>query len=295
MTKKIAGLLLVALGALASCGGAAPQATQAPQKVGPRQAVPPFTFAVIGDFGTGDAEQQQIADRMCAYRGSHPYDLVVTTGDNVYDVGDPARFDAAFFQPYKCLHDAGVQFRASLGNHDIATDNGRPELDEPLFGFKNNRRNYVVREGGVRFVIVDSNNLKMDWLRRNLRAQAGDRWIVPVFHHPVYSASSGHGSTPGFRPELPRLFRKRGVDLVLNGHDHVYTVTKELRGIRYVVTGGGGARIYGCEPHDFAARCIPHHHFLYITASATQLKVSAIPDEGPPLHSFTTDGRPPAR
>ena len=291
MRRQLFALVSLAL-MVTACGGPAPESLRGPADIEAAQAVPPFHFAVIGDFGTGNSEQQEIADRMCSYRDSHPYDLVLTAGDNVYDSGHPSRFDEAFFQPYKCLHDAGVQFRSSLGNHDIITNNGRPELNEPLFGF--NGRNYVVREGGVRFVVVDSNNLKMDWLRQATRAESGDRWIVVVFHHPVYSPGTGHGSTPGFRPKLPRLFRRRGVDLVLNGHDHVYAVTKELRGIRYVVTGGGGARIYGCEPKDFSARCIRHHHFLYVTATNDLITVKAIPDEGPPLHKFTTDGRKPA-
>lgn len=291
MKRTIAALAVLA-SALAGCSGEpSPPLQGTPAADGRGAAASTLRFAVIGDFGTGTIEQQQIADRMCSWRQTKPYDLVITTGDNVYDRGERSRFDEAFFTPYKCLHDAGVQFRSSLGNHDILTNNGRPELNEPLFGFRG--RNYVVRERGVRFVIADSNQLNMEWLRRETRAEAGDRWTIVVFHHPVYSSGTEHGSTPGFRPKLPRLFRRRGVDLVLNGHDHVYFVSKELRGIRYVVTGGGGARIYGCERKDFTARCITHHHFLYVVAGPDEIKVSAVPDEDPPFHTFRTDGREP--
>ncbi|HEX2296755.1 MAG TPA: metallophosphoesterase [Actinomycetota bacterium] len=90
----------------------------------------PFTFAVIGDFGTGDEVQQAVADRMCSWRAENGFDLVFTTGDNVYPDGHPDRFDEAFYEPYECLTDDGVALHAVLGNHDVKTDNGRPEIED---------------------------------------------------------------------------------------------------------------------------------------------------------------------
>ncbi len=248
----------------------------------------PFSFAVIGDFGTADDTQRSVARRMCSWRENHRFDFVFTTGDNVYPDGHPSRFDEAFYEPYECLTDDGVMFHAVLGNHDAQTDNGRPEIKDEAFGMDG--RNYVVRTNGVRFVMIDSNNVNMDFLRRATRAREGDLWTVVAMHHPVYSPGDGHGSEPGFRPKLPRLFRKRGVDLVLQGHDHIYAATKPLRGIRYVVTGGGGAGLYGCTSKPFSARCEERHHFLYVTATADELKVQAVPDKGKVFHTFTTEG-----
>ncbi|MDQ3983267.1 MAG: metallophosphoesterase, partial [Actinomycetota bacterium] len=203
----------------------------------------PFSFAVVGDFGTGTKEQYAVSDRMCSWRESRGFDLVFTTGDNVYPDGDPALFEKEFYDPYECLTANGVAFHAVLGNHDVKTRAGRPEIRDEAFGMDG--RNYVVRTGGVRFVMIDSNNVDMGFLRSATQAEEGDLWTIVVMHHPVYSPGDGHGSEPGFRPTLPRLFRDRGVDLVLQGHDHLYAVTKPLRGIRYVVTGGGGAGLYG--------------------------------------------------
>ena len=223
---------------------------------------------------------------MCDWRNKHPFDLVITTGDNIYPDGDPKYFEDAFFKPYKCLFDAGVQWHASLGNHDYQTDQGQPELDEPAFGMRG--PNYVVREGGVRFVIADSNELDRGWLDEALVAEPGDRWTVVAFHHPVLSPGL-HGSTPGFE-DLPNLFEKHEVDLVLNGHDHMYAVTKPQDGLRYVVTGGGGAELYPCLPNPITDVCKLEHHFLYVEAETDAIKVSAVPPQGPPLDTFTTEG-----
>ncbi|HEX2240601.1 MAG TPA: metallophosphoesterase [Actinomycetota bacterium] len=242
---------------------------------------------MIGDFGAANDAQRSVADRMCRYRKRHPFDHVVTTGDNIYPDGDPARFEAAFFEPYDCLLARGVEWHAALGNHDIIFDDGRSELSEPAFGMP--RRNYVYRLLGLRLVVVNSNALDYEWLADATRARVEDRWTIVAFHHPVFSAGL-HGSTPGFRPSLPRLFQRRGVDLVLNGHDHLYLATKKLRGIRYVVTGGGGATLYPCNPRWFVAFCIPRHHFLYVSLFADRIEVKAIPLTGPPFHAFSTRG-----
>lgn len=226
---------------------------------------------------------------MAAWRTDHPFDLVVTTGDNVYETGHPDRFNAVFFRPYACLLDQGVRFRATLGNHDIATDNGRPELEEPAFGMK--ARNYVVRKGGVRFVMADSNDLRLGWLDENLKPRKGDRWTIAVFHHPVFS-SGAHGSTLDLRPALPRLLKKRGVDLVLNGHDHNYEATKKIGGIRYAITGGGGAYLRPCAaPAWFTDTCTARYHFLYVTAGSERIKVQAVGTGGRVFHTFRTRGR----
>ena len=245
-----------------------------------------LAFAVIGDFGARTLDQLSVAARMCQWHEDHPFELVVTTGDNIYPDGSPELFEESFFLPYKCLFDAGVEWHASLGNHDYVTDQGRPELGEPAFGMKG--PNYVVRGSGVRFVIANSNALDREWLKEELPAEPGDRWTVVVFHHPVLSPGL-HGSTEGF-DDLPQLFEKNGVDLVLNGHDHMYAVSKPQDGIRYVVTGGGGANLYPCLPDASTDVCELEHHFLYVEAGDDRIVVTAVPAQGPPFDRFRTKG-----
>jgi hypothetical protein len=247
----------------------------------------PVRFVVIGDFGSGLPQQTELARRMCRYRRSHPFRVVFTTGDNIYPDGAPQRFRTRFFRPYRCLLRGGARFRGTLGNHDVVTRNGRPELREPGFGMKG--RNYVIERRGVRFVMADSNSLRPGWLRRATRDR-GQRWTIVAMHHPVYSPGP-HGSTPGFRPLLPRLFARRGVDLVLNGHDHLYSVTRPLRRIRYVVTGGGGASLYPCHEAWFTRTCRSKHHFLYVVARRRFIRVRAVGVRGGAFERFRTRGR----
>lgn len=267
---------------LAGTPVAAPEATYSPPGNG-------YHFLAIGDWGTGWQAQRTLGRRMCELRKHAPFDVVVTAGDNIYETGNPKDFRAKFYEPFRCLLRKGVQFRAALGNHDIHTRNGRPELNEPRFGM--NGRNYVIREGGVRFVIADSNNMRKDWMRQAIQTEDGDRWTVVVFHHPVYSSSAHHESTANFRHMLPPIFEKHGVDLVINGHTHVYAVTKPLHRIRYVVTGGGSASPHSCNPRWFTERCIVEYHFLSVSAGTNRLTVAAIGPTGETIDRFRTTGR----
>lgn len=247
-------------------------------------------FAVIGDYGSGWPSQDEVAERMCRWRERRPFDHVVTTGDNIYPDGSKVHFRAKFFEPYDCLLSADVRFHASLGNHDRLTRRGRDVLEEPAFGMP--RRNYVWRKAGVRFVVADSSVLDREWLSEALRAGPLDRWTVVVFHHPVYSGGTTYGPAgAGLRSDLPPLFRKRGVDLILNGHDHLYSATRSLRGIRYVTTGGGGASLYRCGDYAYIAACRARNHFVYVVAGPDRIKVRAVPPAGRPFHRFSTTGR----
>jgi 3',5'-cyclic AMP phosphodiesterase CpdA len=262
------------------------RAPTSPAGPAPRKVL--LRFAAVGDLGPGD-RQLDVAQRMCRFRRNHPFDLVVTTGDNVYPAGERSQFQKAFFRPYRCLLTRGVRFRATLGNHDVRTRNGRPELREPAFGMKG--RNYVVRRNGVRLVFVDSNRLRLRWLRRALSGRRNNRWKIVIFHHPVYSPGLEHGSTPGFRRVLNPIFRAKGVDLVLNGHDHLYAVTKLIKRIRYVVTGGGGRSLYSCGRAWFSRRCVSRYHFTFVRVGLRRIFVRAVPARGRFFHRFTTRGR----
>ncbi|MGI8407680.1 MAG: metallophosphoesterase family protein [Actinomycetota bacterium] len=266
-----------------------PTPSTTPSPIGSPPVPAPFHFVALGDLGTGTLRQQRVADRLCRWRKSHPFDLVLTTGDNIYQEGEPENFPDRFFAPYRCLFSNAVNFHSSLGNHDILTENGRPEIEEPRFGML--ARNYVVRRAGVRFVMANSNSFNLPWLRDATRSRVGDRWTIVVFHHPVYS-SGEHGSTPGLSATLRPIFESNGVDLVLNGHDHLYSTSRSVKGIRYVVTGGGGARLYGCGDHDEpkVAFCRSRYHFLDVTVGLDDLVIKAVPPFGRPFHRFSTRG-----
>ena len=75
-------------------------------------------FAVIGDTGTGDVHQRDIAAQLVSWRVKFPFSFVVMMGDNLYGGDSPKDYQKEFEIPYKPLLENGVKFYASLGNHD---------------------------------------------------------------------------------------------------------------------------------------------------------------------------------
>jgi hypothetical protein len=69
-------------------------------------------FAVIGDFGTGDRPSYDVAAQMAALRARFPFEIVITTGDNIIgDQDDPSDLAEKFERPFGPLLntvDAGI-------------------------------------------------------------------------------------------------------------------------------------------------------------------------------------------
>src|SRR5690606_32492614 len=75
-------------------------------------------FAVIGDSGTGGRAQRDIGRLLDQARAGFPYEFVLMLGDNMYGSEGARDFVRKFEEPYKPILAAGVQFYATLGNHD---------------------------------------------------------------------------------------------------------------------------------------------------------------------------------
>jgi hypothetical protein len=194
-------------------------------------------FAVIGDSGTGNSDQYRTAKVFAEMRQRFPYEFVLMMGDNMYG-GESARdFQNKFEKPYKPILDAGIKFYAALGNHDSPNQ----RMYKPFN--MNGERYYTFKpQNGIRFFALDSNYMdrpQLQWLEKELAASGSD-WKVAFFHHPIYSSAGRHGSDPALRDQLEPLFVKYSVDLVLQGHDHIYERVKPQKGIAYFVSGGAG-------------------------------------------------------
>ena len=144
--------------------------------------VPPIVFAVIGDYGSGDDHARDVALLVTSWNPN----LIITTGDNNYPIGDYDMIDEAigkfyqgYIKPYKGSYGAGSEinrFFPSLGNHDWMTDDAKPYLD--YFELPGNERYYFFNWEFIDFFVLDSNGQEPDgvtsdsiqgnWLKNNL-------------------------------------------------------------------------------------------------------------------------------
>ena len=195
-------------------------------------------FAVHGDFGTGDRDQYAMGETMARVQQQFQFKLMLLVGDNLYGSERPQDFEKKFAIPYKALIDAGVEFRAALGNHD-----SREQLTYKRFGM-NGERYYTFKapSESVRFFVLESTYpapRQFLWLEKELKESKED-WKIAYFHHPLYCSAGRHGSDVQLREKLEPLFVAYNVSVVFTGHDHVYERVKPQKDIVYFVVGSGG-------------------------------------------------------
>ena len=235
-----------------------------------------LSFAVIGDFGSGNQNEQDVADLV----ESWDVDFIITTGDNYYlsargfggnglnqydnSVGkfycrylkDTAVPDSGTLDcPPERQSETTNRFFPTIGNHD-RTDTTSPGITSyldyftlPGAGFESSsgsERYYDFVQGPVHFFALDSDSARSDsdylaaqkaWLKEQL-ASSTSPWNIVYFHQSAYS-SAKHGSDP----HMQWPFSEWGADAVFQGHDHVYE--RILRdGIVYFISGNGGRKLY---------------------------------------------------
>ena len=240
-------------------------------------------FAVIGDNGTGDRFEYEVAEQMIVAHRQFPFELVLMLGDNIYGGQSPKDFVLKFEAPYRPLLDAGVRFYASLGNHD----NQRNRLYKPFN--MDGERYYTFANRNVRFFVLDSDYLdpkQLAWLDAALKGSSDD-WKICYFHHPLYSNGGRHGSQLDLRVRLEPLFVRYGVNVVFSGHDHIYERLKPQRGIQYFVSGAAGQVRKGDlrKSETTAAAFDQDQSFMLIEVAGSDLSFQAISRTGKTVDS----------
>jgi hypothetical protein len=247
------------------------------------------TFAVIGDYGSGDQHAKAVADLVKSWNP----DLVITVGDNNYPDGSDLTIDenigqfySSFIFPYIGNYGPGAEtntFFPTLGNHDWYTLDGTPYLD--YFTLPGNERYYDYIRGPVHFFALDATFEEPDgigrssqqaaWLKERL-ATSTAKWKVVYGHIPAYS-SGREGSITAMR--WP--FMKWGATIYLAGHDHDYE-RLNVDGFPYIVNGVGGGAIYDFDPPlpGSLVRYNDGYGALRVIAEESQITFQFITTEG---------------
>jgi len=281
MTARLRGILIAVVIAEALFTAIAAQEVALPNRNGS------VKFAVIGDNGTGDSAQFQLAKTFTDFHQKFPFEFVIMLGDNIYGSQD---FVKKFEQPYKALLDQKVLFYASLGNHD--DQNERFYKNFNMGG----KRYYSFEKGTAKFFVIDSTLVdreQLNWLDKEL-GSSGSEWKIAYFHHPLYSTGRTHGPEVEVRSVLEPLFVKYGVDVVFSGHEHFYERLKPQQGITYFISGAGGrlrkGNIIRQDPMAFAFDT--DRSFMLVEISGKQMYFQSISRPGNVIDSGIIENVP---
>jgi hypothetical protein len=223
-------------------GGDANHAFKTPPLPGTRT---PFRVWVLGDSGTADFRARAVRDAYLGYPGWDDTQTLLMLGDNAYNDGTDAQFQAAVFAMYPTIL-RRTPLWPTFGNHDAhtassATQTGPyydiftlPRLAEAGGVASGTEAYYSFDVGNVHFVCLDSQgsprhpgSAMLVWLEADLASTQQD-WIVAYWHHPPYSKGSHDSDHPLETPSLQMrqsvlpVLEAHGVDLVLTGHSHSY-------------------------------------------------------------------------
>ncbi len=196
-----------------------------------------YTFAVVGDFGSGTGNETAVASLIESW---HP-DFVLTVGDNAYPEGAKQLLDRDIFAPYAAVMRESAWFPA-LGNHDVKADDGKPELE--AFHSLGAERWYRFTWGNAGFVVLDSDTTvapgspQLRFARQALARRSCFRFAA--WHHPPWEPR-GRPLSPGLRRNIVPLVQKDGVQIVFVGHLHAYARSRPHHGVVYLAVGTGGA------------------------------------------------------
>ena len=217
----------------------------------------PFSFVVFGDTRENVDQHRSLVERV---RREVP-DFILMTGDMVDD-GASEKDWQSFFSVERELLAENVLFPA-VGNHDRHGRTRGADAYRRYFALPEDtpdpERYYALTYGNTRILVLDSNEYSFAltdqtaWLEKELARAAADPAVAHrfiVMHHPPYSTSI-HGGQPELREMWTPIFERYGVDAVFSGHDHVYE-RSEKNGIRFFVSGGGGAPLYPRDPRAHA-------------------------------------------
>jgi predicted phosphodiesterase len=234
-------------------------------------------FLVIGDVGTGDKPEYDVAAQVTRFHQKFPFTFAIMLGDNIYGGERPQDFARKFEIPYKTLLDDNVEFYATLGNHD--DPNQRYYKPYRMGG----ERYHTFKKGNIRFFVIDSNYLDPDqvaWLDKELAASGSD-WKIAYFHHPLYTTAA-RGPEIELRKVLEPMFVKYGVDVVFSGHEHIYERIAPQKGIQYF-TAGGAAQLRPGDTHPGALTLVgfaSDRSFMLVEVAGDQLFFQAISRTG---------------
>ncbi|MFA5811092.1 MAG: metallophosphoesterase [bacterium] len=237
-----------------------------------------FSFAVTGDNRSGDRIYKKIITAIMQRRPA----LVFNTGDIIPNPGNRAQW--ANFKALSRI--ITVPYYYAPGNHDIDDEKSQEVWREEV-NFPGEETYYSVTHGNSLFVVLNSyepqNELRiagrqLAWLAHTLDPAKYEHQFVFI-HAPLFlwQGATNLGRSldkhPDARDALHRLFVQKKVDVVFEGHEHTYR-RMDVDGIKYVVTGGGGAPLYGS--HSLT----PFNHFVLVTVKGRRVETKVIDRDG---------------
>ncbi len=193
-----------------------------------------FSFAIVGDPQLDShAEKSNLPEwkKTLGIIANHEYfneiNFILSTGDQIEEYNDEGDY-AAYLE-----HEEMRRF-------PVATAIGNHETDSPLYHMHFNVANFSdygktaagsnnhFTYNNVLFIVLNTNIYNIEehraFMLETVAKHPDVSWRIAVFHNSVFTTGK-HGPQANliaFREKLVPVLTEFGIDVVLNGHDHIY-------------------------------------------------------------------------
>jgi acid phosphatase type 7 len=263
----------------------------------------PFTFGVVGDTQANPRVTGRIAEQIYKRR---PH-LVLHCGDVVDSGPDKRQWVQELFGPCVELF-SRVPVMPTIGNHER-----NHAFYYKYFSLPKPEYYHKFTYGNAEFFSLDSNkplgpdSEQYKWLDAEL-AKSKATWKIAYHHHPAYSSDENdYGDTrkgPSTMGDLNarklvELYEKHKVDVVFNGHIHLYERSWPIKagkvdrknGVVHVTSGGGGGNLedFSPLPNWFKAMVRVDFHYCYVAINGNNFDLKAFDQNGNLFDQFSID------
>jgi 3',5'-cyclic AMP phosphodiesterase CpdA len=202
-----------------------------------------FTFAHVSDSQSSENTGVHFGAVLSNIVGKN--DFVLHTGDVVEDSKVEIEWKNMLDTNFAYL--SKIPVMAISGNHETTYKNGSNEtykhFNQKIGSEQDTKLGYYYSftYGNAKFIMLNTNRLtgnaltvdQYDWLINELENNTAT-WTFVAMHNPMYSAGN-YGSDPSrnaisvaLRNQLQSIFAEYGVDVVLQGHDHLVSHTHPI-------------------------------------------------------------------
>lgn len=207
-----------------------------------------FTFIDLADPQAKNEDEAILAAETIkkSYKEVKKADFIAINGD-IVDVGSNEKeWDWVLNHSKEVLNN--ITLLPVAGNHE---EEAFSFIDH--FNIKTSQNSsvetgayYSVDYSNTHFIVLNNNEqseeydnftpIQMDWMKKDISEakKRGQTWIVLLMHKGLYTTSN-HATDKdilgknGLRTKLEPVISELGVDLVLQGHDHIYARTKPIK------------------------------------------------------------------
>ena len=199
-----------------------------------------YSFAFVGDpqigaSGNATSDTSGWGETLNVITSKFNPDFLLSAGDQVNTHNNEIQYTGYLNEVFTSLPSA-----TSIGNHDSGSAAYSQHFNLPNEsadkGITNAGSDYWFVYENTLFIDINSNNRSnaehKAFIQEAINANPNVKWKTVVFHHSIYSTASHVNDSDiiNRRNELPQIFTDLDIDVVLMGHDHVYTRTYMMNG-----------------------------------------------------------------